>query len=98
MHPKAKKELEKVKAEAKLSLEVRKAQQKAMRKMAQDFKDCLKFKVCPRCGGRLLKTPINWGFFDIFNPFVRRHWWYECTTTLCEFQYKKAPTTSLGPM
>jgi len=98
MNSKALKELKRVKVQAKRNLEIAKEQRKAMQKMAKNFKECLDYKVCPRCGGKLTRTPMNWGFFDIFNPFVRRHWLYECRTTLCEFQYKKMPEVRTGPM
>jgi rubrerythrin len=98
MHPKAKKKIKEVKAQARRNLEVRKRQQKAMQRMAQDFKDCLNLLVCPRCGGDLKRDAKNWGWLDIINPFKCRYWLFTCYNPKCEFKYKKAPETSIGPM
>ena len=85
-------------AKVKRNLETVKRQVNALRKEAGTFKECLKYKVCPRCGERLRREPKNWGFFDIFNPFCSRHYLYTCYSDKCDFEFKKQPETNIGPM
>jgi len=88
---------EKVEVAARKALETRRIQRRAMRQMAKNFKDCLDFLICPRCGSRLDREAKNWGVFAIINPFVRAHWLYQCTNSKCEFQFKRHPSGDTGP-